>query len=114
MIIFHILLVFFDFDSKYFKDLHFLLVFDTIEAENSSKELLSISLSFLVFADLHYKQGMYASTVADLQAILDRAAEHKVDFILHAGDFCNDYPGSPETEREDVCPMIRSRAVQIK
>ena len=53
-------------------------------------------LSFLVFADFHYKQGMYASTVRDLEAILDRAAAHHVDFVLHAGDFCNDYPGSPE------------------
>ena len=53
-------------------------------------------LSFLVFADFHYKQGMYASTVKDLQAVLDRAAAEHAEFILHAGDFCNDYPGSPE------------------
>ena len=53
-------------------------------------------LSFLVFADLHYKQDMYASTVNDLRTVLDRAAAEQVDLVLHAGDFCNDYPGSPE------------------
>lgn len=53
-------------------------------------------LKFLVFADLHYKKGMYASTVEDLQCILNRAAEEKVDFVIHAGDFSNDYSGSPE------------------
>ncbi|MBQ8340771.1 MAG: metallophosphoesterase [Clostridia bacterium] len=55
-----------------------------------------MALSFLAFADFHYKQGMYASTVADLQAILDRAVRENAAFILHAGDFCNDYPASPE------------------
>ncbi len=53
-------------------------------------------LTLAVFADLHYKQGMYASAVADLQAILDRAAACRADLVLHAGDLCNDYPGSSE------------------
>ena len=51
---------------------------------------------FLVFADLHYKKGMYAVKLQDLKRILKRAAENRVDFVLHAGDFCNDYAGSPE------------------
>ena len=55
-----------------------------------------MAFSFLIFSDFHYKQGMYASTVADLQRILDRAKAAGVDMILHAGDFCNDFPGSPE------------------
>ena len=53
-------------------------------------------LKFLVFADLHYKKGMYAASVEHLVSILDRAAEEKVDFVVHMGDFCNDYLGSPE------------------
>ena len=51
---------------------------------------------FLIFADLHYKKGMYAVRVEDLKKILARAKENDVDLVLHAGDFCNDYSGSPE------------------
>lgn len=57
-------------------------------------------IRFLVFADLHYKKGMYAAKVEDLQQILKRAYENKVDFVLHAGDFCNDYSGSRELVKE--------------
>ena len=32
-------------------------------------------LKFLVFADLHYKKGMYTAPVESLHAILDRAAK---------------------------------------
>lgn len=55
---------------------------------------------FLVFADLHYKKGMYAVKLQHLKQILDRAKEEKVDFVLHAGDFSNDYYGSPELIKE--------------
>lgn len=51
---------------------------------------------FLVFADLHYKKGMYAAGVEHLQAILERAASEQVDFVIHVGDLCNDYVHSPE------------------
>ena len=57
-------------------------------------------LSFLVFADLHYKKGMYAVKVQHLKQIMKRAHENNVDFVLHAGDFCNDYSGSPEIVKE--------------
>ena len=53
-------------------------------------------LKIAVFSDFHYKKRMYPVKLLDLQKILDRAAENKVDFIVHAGDFCNDYAGSPE------------------
>ena len=53
-------------------------------------------LTIAVFADLHYKQEMYATTVDDLQAILDRAVACNAELLLHCGDFCNDYPHSPE------------------
>ena len=53
-------------------------------------------IKFSVFADLHYKYMMYAPTVEDLDKILKRANENNVDFVIHCGDFCNDYIGSPE------------------
>ncbi|MBR4902433.1 MAG: metallophosphoesterase [Victivallales bacterium] len=53
-------------------------------------------LTFAVFSDFHYKKGMYASPVAGMQAIVDRAAQANVAFMIHGGDFCNDYKGSPE------------------
>lgn len=53
-------------------------------------------LKFLVFADFHYKKGMYASTLTHLEAILKRAHDEGAEFIIHLGDFCNDYAGSPE------------------
>ncbi len=54
------------------------------------------TIKFLVFADFHYKKGMYASTVDQLNQLLDRANRMDVDFVMHLGDFCNDYKGSPE------------------
>jgi len=53
-------------------------------------------LKLAVFSDFHYKKRMYAAKVSDLWKILDRAYENHVDFVVHAGDFCNDYAGSPE------------------
>lgn len=57
------------------------------------------TLTFSLFSDFHYKAGMYMSSIEDMQAILDRAHAANVDFIIHAGDFCNDYKGSPELMR---------------
>ncbi len=54
----------------------------------------SIKIGF--FSDMHYKKGMYSATVGDLHAIMDRAHENNVDIVLHCGDLCNDYFGSPE------------------
>ena len=51
-------------------------------------------MKFLVFADFHYKHGMYASAGAQLDEILERAADENVEFVIHLGDFCNDYAGS--------------------
>ncbi len=39
---------------------------------------------------------MYISSVEDLETILERANSNCVDFVIHSGDFCNDYIGSPE------------------
>ena len=53
-------------------------------------------MKFAVLADYHYKKGLYIPPVSSLEAILARAAEAKVDFVIHLGDFSNDYAGSPE------------------
>ena len=53
-------------------------------------------IKFSVFADLHYKKGMYIASVDNLISILDRAKAENVDFTMHLGDLCNDYIGSPE------------------
>lgn len=60
-------------------------------AENPSNEL-----KFALFADLHYKKGMYIASVGDVESILSRANENGVDFVIHCGDMCNDYKGSRE------------------
>lgn len=54
------------------------------------------SLKFTVFADLHYKKMMYCTTVKDMDIIMERANENESKFVIHEGDFCNDYNGSPE------------------
>ncbi len=53
-------------------------------------------LNFTVFADMHYKKMMYCTTVGDMEAIIERAKQNESDFMIHEGDFCNDYKGSPE------------------
>lgn len=53
-------------------------------------------IKFTAFSDFHYKKGMYSTTVADLVAVIDRAKASDSEFILHGGDMCNDYTGSPE------------------
>ncbi len=56
-------------------------------------------LKFVIFSDFHYKKGMYASTVDHMKQILTRARETGASFVIHCGDFCNDYSGSPELIR---------------
>ena len=53
-------------------------------------------ITFTAFSDMHYKKGMYSTTVADLLAVIDRAKAAKSDFMVHCGDMCNDYKGSAE------------------
>lgn len=65
------------------------------EAATTEEEQIPM-IKFVVFADFHYKKRMYMSSVEDLDAILKRAADNNVDFVVHLGDFCNDYIGSPE------------------
>ncbi len=54
------------------------------------------SLKFTTLADLHYKKIWYAATVKDVETIFDRAQKFGADFVMHEGDYCNDYINSPE------------------
>ncbi len=56
----------------------------------------SKKLTFTAFSDFHYKQGMYISSIADMNAIFDRANASGSSFVVSAGDMCNDFIGSPE------------------
>lgn len=64
------------------------------------------TLDFTVLGDLHYKEGMYAATIEDLTTILNRADENKSRFVMHMGDFCNDYMGSVELTNAYMDSMI--------
>lgn len=59
-------------------------------------------MKFLLFADLHYHNAAYASTIQNLNTVLQRAADNDVDFVIHAGDFCNDYVQDIEAPRAYV------------
>ena len=54
------------------------------------------SVKFSLFSDLHYIKEYYSCTPKHLEAILQRAADNDVDFVMSLGDFSNDYIGSPE------------------
>ena len=54
------------------------------------------SITFSLFADFHYRNGFYMSSIKDMEAIMDKAHANDVDFVLQLGDFCDDYVGSPE------------------
>lgn len=56
-------------------------------------------MKFLAFADLHYFKNVYHAPVESLERIMARAAEEEVDFVVHLGDFSNDYVNSPEVVR---------------
>lgn len=57
---------------------------------------MSNSVKFTVFSDFHYHKPSWPSRVRDLNVILQRADEAKVDFVIHAGDFCPQFIRSPE------------------
>ena len=52
--------------------------------------------TFTVFSDFHYVEGMYISSIKDMNTIFDRANASGSSFVLSAGDMCNDIKGSPE------------------
>lgn len=54
------------------------------------------SITFGLYSDLHYIEGMYVATIADLNSIFDRAYNNHASFVISAGDMTNDMKGSPE------------------
>ncbi|MBR2406192.1 MAG: metallophosphoesterase [Clostridia bacterium] len=60
---------------------------------------MSQSVKFCVFADFHYMKQVYPVTQEHLDAILRRAVDNKVDFVVQLGDFCNDILVAPEITR---------------
>ena len=53
------------------------------------------SVKFCVFADIHYKPGVWGfpnSTKEWLGRILERAKSEKCDFVIHCGDMCHNPP----------------------
>lgn len=54
------------------------------------------TITFTLLSDFHYKENMYMSSIADLKSILKRAEDSSSAFVMSAGDFCNDFSGSPE------------------
>ena len=53
-------------------------------------------LTFTAFSDMHYRVGMYSTTVKDLMTVIGRAKESGSQFMIHCGDMCNNYVESPE------------------
>ena len=48
------------------------------------------SVTFLAFADIHYCPGVFPHDTPEwLERVLARASVRKVDFVIHAGDFCH-------------------------
>ena len=56
-------------------------------------------MKFTVFADFHYARNRF-STVEQLTKVIDKARKSRSDFIVHCGDFCNDFAHSPEIVNE--------------
>lgn len=70
---------------------------DSLFANSSNFEGANVkTLTFSIFADLHYYKGSYIASVADLNSIMAKANAAGSKFVLNAGDFSNNYPKSPE------------------
>lgn len=54
------------------------------------------TVTFTLFSDLHYWEGWYIASIADLESIMKRANDSNSDFVMQAGDFTNNVSGSPE------------------
>ncbi len=48
------------------------------------------SITFSVFADLHWREGDWSGCEKRLDDILARAVREKAEFVIHCGDFCHD------------------------
>lgn len=59
-------------------------------------ENLTQEINFALFADYHYKEGMYTSQLSDLKAIVATADSIDADFIFSLGDMSNDMVNAKE------------------
>ena len=59
-------------------------------------------LTFTAFSDMHYRVGMYSTTVKDLMTVIGRAKESGSQFMIHCGDMCNNYVESPERSATEL------------
>ena len=48
------------------------------------------TITFSVFADLHWREGDWAGCEVRLDAIFGRALRSGAEFVIHCGDFCHD------------------------
>ena len=60
---------------------------------------MSRSVKFAVLSDFHYHRPAWPSTLGDLDVVLRRADENKVDLAIHAGDFCTNWYVAPELKK---------------
>lgn len=54
------------------------------------------SITFGLFSDFHYKEGMYIASISNLNEIFERAYLSNASFVISSGDMTNDMKGSPE------------------
>ena len=48
------------------------------------------SVTFSLFADLHWREGDWSWCEKRLDAIFERAVRENAEFVIHCGDFCHD------------------------
>ena len=51
---------------------------------------MSDSITFSLFADLHWREGDWSWCERRLDDIFARAVREKAEFVIHCGDFCHD------------------------
>ena len=51
---------------------------------------MSESITFSLFADLHWREGDWSGCEARLDSIFARAVRERAEFVIHCGDFCHD------------------------
>lgn len=77
-------------------------------------------ITFSIFADLHYKKGMYVSSISDLKNIFEKAEKNRAELVVQLGDMCNDYLRSSElvkayldnAQKLDVCGIYGNHELE--
>ena len=52
--------------------------------------VMTDSITFSLFSDLHWREGDWSSCEARLDAVVARAVRSGAEFLIHCGDFCHD------------------------